>query len=147
MSRTMMIAVLATTLVAGPVLAQSTNDELAPKPSAVPETGTTAGAAKPGHTVVAPEDSDLMASKLMGLEVHNRQDEEVGKIADILFNPDLTPRAVVLGVGGMLGISKRQVLVDPAALHITPAGDGKEGLRAQLDTDSKDLQDAPQFKN
>lgn len=145
MARMIMTAVLATTLMAGAAVAQSTNDSLAPKPSAVPE-APTAGGAKPGHTVVAAEATDLMASKLMGLEVYNRQDQEVGKIADILFNPDLTPRAVVLGVGGMLGISKRQVLVDPATLHITPAGDGKAGLRARLDTDSKDLQDAPQFK-
>ena len=43
---------------------------------------------------------DMLASALLGLDVHNLQDEDIGTIRDVIIDDGKTLRAVVISVGG-----------------------------------------------
>src|SRR5690348_1716467 len=78
-----LISVAAVALFATPLRAQTTAPVTSP-----------AGSAQPGIRVVDPttlrmtfysvQPADMLASKLIGLDVHNLQNEEIGEIADLI---------------------------------------------------------------
>ena len=53
----------------------------------------------------------LAADEVIGKEVVNAADEEVGEIADLVMDPDQKLVGVVLSVGGFLGIGEKWVAV------------------------------------
>ena len=77
------------------------------------ETSTTTSttAAKTGDTTAASYQGDWRASKLVGLKVYNEANENVGSINDMLTDKSGTIKAVVIGVGGFLGMGEHLVAV------------------------------------
>lgn len=62
--------------------------------------------------------SDLWrASRLEGLNVYNQDNEQIGDISEVLLNRQGQVEAVVIGVGGFLGIGERSVAVPYNALQ------------------------------
>jgi putative membrane protein len=57
------------------------------------------------------------ASKLTGLNVYNENDEKIGDINEVLVDRDGKAEAVVIGVGGFLGLGERDVAVPFSALR------------------------------
>jgi PRC-barrel domain len=57
------------------------------------------------------------ASKLQGVNVYNEQDEHIGDIDEVLVDRNGKAEAVVIGVGGFLGIGERDVAVPFNALR------------------------------
>jgi sporulation protein YlmC with PRC-barrel domain len=55
---------------------------------------------------------DWRASKVVGLKVYNDKNENVGSINDLLLDKSGNIKAVVLGVGGFLGVGERLVAVN-----------------------------------
>ena len=51
------------------------------------------------------------ASKLIGLNVYNDQNEKLGDISEILLDKSGKVDGVVIGVGGFLGMGKHDILV------------------------------------
>ena len=51
------------------------------------------------------------ASKMIGLSVHNDNNESVGSINDILTDKNGSIKAVVIGVGGFLGVGEHLVAI------------------------------------
>ena len=51
------------------------------------------------------------ASKLEGLDVYNSNDEKIGDISELLVDGSGGIRAIVIGVGGFLGMGEHQVAV------------------------------------
>ena len=51
------------------------------------------------------------ASKLIGLNVYNDQNEKLGDISEILLDKSGKIDGVVIGVGGFLGMGKHDILV------------------------------------
>src|SRR6478752_990690 len=51
------------------------------------------------------------ASKMVGLNVYNDKNESVGSISDMLTDKSGTIKAVVIGVGGFLGVGEHLVAV------------------------------------
>jgi sporulation protein YlmC with PRC-barrel domain len=51
------------------------------------------------------------SSKLIGLNVYNRGDEKLGDINEILFDKEGKVMAVVIGVGGFLGMGEHDIAV------------------------------------
>ena len=51
------------------------------------------------------------APKLVGVDVYGADNKKIGAIKDILMNHDGSVRAVVIGVGGFLGIGAKEVAV------------------------------------
>ncbi len=57
------------------------------------------------------------ASKLEGVNVYNQNNERIGDISEVLVNRQGQVEAVVIGVGGFLGIGERSVAVPYNALQ------------------------------
>jgi sporulation protein YlmC with PRC-barrel domain len=116
------IGLMAGTLLSVPVLAQTS-----PAQPQGQMPGATAPAA--GQSAVTPSQggqiqyvtqnrSDLWrASQLEGLDVYNQNNEKVGDIREVLVNTQGQVEAVVIGVGGFLGIGERDVAVPYGALQ------------------------------
>jgi len=86
----------------------------APAPNRVP-----APAVSTTTTETITHTSQWRASKLIGVNVYNVQNEKLGDISDILLDQSGKVSGVVIGVGGFLGIGERDILVGLDKLNIT----------------------------
>ena len=59
----------------------------------------------------------MRAPKLVGVAVYDSDNKDVGKIADLLIDHDGKVQAVVIGIGGFLGIGSKDVAVPYSAMH------------------------------
>jgi sporulation protein YlmC with PRC-barrel domain len=89
--------------------------------------------------------ADVQASNLMGATVYNVNNENIGEINDLVIEDGKTLRAVVIGVGGFLGIGERDVAVEPTSLIVTRNNDNDD-VRIVLNTTKEDLKNAPAVK-
>jgi sporulation protein YlmC with PRC-barrel domain len=78
------------------------------------------------------------------MDVYNNQDENIGEIEDMVIDNGKTVRALIISVGGFLGMGDRYVAVDPSAVTLVPEDDND--MRAIINTNRDDLEDAPTFK-
>lgn len=53
----------------------------------------------------------VRASKLVGVDIYGPDNVKIGDISEVLLNRDGTAQAVVIGVGGFLGIGQKNVAV------------------------------------
>jgi sporulation protein YlmC with PRC-barrel domain len=69
----------------------------------------------PAAKATAGETMDLKgtwrSSKLIGLDVYNRADEKLGDINEVLLDTQGKVKAVVIGVGGFLGMGEHDIAV------------------------------------
>jgi sporulation protein YlmC with PRC-barrel domain len=56
------------------------------------------------------------ASKLIGLDIYNDQNEKVGDVSEILLDQSGKVSGIVIGVGGFLGMGERNVMVEMSKL-------------------------------
>lgn len=87
--------------------------------------------------------ADFRASKIMGQSVYNLNNESIGEVNDIIVNDGKTIKAIVVGVGGFLGIGERNVAIDPASIVLSEQTDGS--ARMVVNTTRDDLKNAPAF--
>ena len=89
---------LASAMLVTPALAQS-------NPPSVPAT--------PKATTAAPVSAtgQWRASKLIGVNVYNEQNEKLGDINEVLIDHSGKAHGVVIGVGGFLGMGEHDVMV------------------------------------
>ena len=87
--------------------------------------------------------ADFRASKLMGKSVYNLQNEEIGEVEDLIINDGKTIQAIVVSVGGFLGIGDRNVAISPASVALLEQADGS--ARLVVNTTKEDLKKAPAF--
>jgi hypothetical protein len=59
----------------------------------------------------------VRAPKLVGVAVYDSNNKSVGKIDDILLDHSGQVKAIVIGVGGFLGIGKKDVAVPYGSIH------------------------------
>lgn len=95
-------------------------------------------------TYYAVQPADMTASNLMRTEVRNMQDERIGRIEDLVIGNGREVTAVVIGVGGFLGIGERFAAVPPSAVVLTRQPDG--GMRAVVDATREQLRNSPEFR-
>lgn len=91
-------------------------------------------------------DTDNLGSRLIGQPVYSSAGddaEEIGNIDDLVFDEDGQITAVIIGVGGFLGIGEKAVAVDFQALEFTLAADNTE--RWVVPTTAEALTAAPDF--
>ncbi len=133
-------------------------DAMSPNaPSATPDTTMpdTSGSAAPSlsspDTAAAGSDmfitqqaaDNQLASAMIGANVRNGADEDLGSINDIVLNDAGEVQAVVIGVGGFLGIGEKSVAVGFEAVDKTTDANGNVVLR--LETTREQLEAAPAF--
>jgi hypothetical protein len=61
----------------------------------------------------------VLASKLVGATIYSPSDEKVGNIEYLVMNKSGRVDAVVVGVGGFLGIDKKDVALTFSSLNVT----------------------------
>jgi sporulation protein YlmC with PRC-barrel domain len=81
------------------------------------------------------------ASTFIGMKVKNLQNQELGKVEDLVFDPDSGKIAyAVIGVGGFLGLNDKYIAVPLNAIAAAPGED-----HLLLDANRQRLQNAPGF--
>lgn len=118
LSKLMVAAVIGSTLISAPVLAQTAKTT-------------------PTQTETASATGLWQGSKLIGLNVYNAQNEKIGSIKELMLNKNGSLDSAVIAVGGFLGVGERDVAVkfsdlkwsdQPASSTTGAGGAGLEGL-------------------
>src|SRR5258706_4769034 len=68
------------------------------------------------------------ASKMVGLSVYNDNNESVGSINDLLTDKNGSIKAVVIGVGGFLGVGEHPVAIPLAKIKFVNEPIGYTGV-------------------
>jgi sporulation protein YlmC with PRC-barrel domain len=116
-------------LLATPVLAQST---------------TTTGNAPANAKFSTVSKDEMFSSKLKGLNVYNQKEESIGEISDLAFKNDKI-EAMILSVGGFLGVGEHYVAVSPASVNVKYDSKNSKWT-ATMNTTKDALKAAPEFK-
>jgi hypothetical protein len=118
----------------------ATGDATATPPAA---TGDATAPTATGRFIPAPTADDWVASRLMGATVYSPANENLGSINDFVARQDGQVKAIVIGVGGFLGIGEKNVAVAPGELQRVADGNG---WRYQLNTTKDELNAAAEFE-
>lgn len=117
------------------------------QPGQAPPAGGGLVAVIPGQVVVtyyAVQPADMTATGLMRTDVYNLQDERLGRIEDLVIGGGREIAAIVVGVGGFLGIGERYAALPPSAVVLTKQPNGS--TRAVVDATRDALRNSPEFK-
>ena len=90
----------------------------APQGGMTPQGGITGQQEAAMQPLAAPEPGQVLGSDLRGTRVYGANNESIGDINDILLDLNGQAVAVIVGVGGFLGIGQKDVAVPYAALEI-----------------------------
>jgi sporulation protein YlmC with PRC-barrel domain len=145
---------LATTLLtvsllsAGSAFAQTATPAAAPEPTTTTKELFTPPAGTDAGTVgsIQPKDGQILASSFVGETVYESEKADaatVGKVSDLVLAPDGKIEAIVVGVGGFLGVGEKDVTVSPDQLKAAVRSDGKTWLIMKASKDQ--LNAAPAF--
>jgi PRC-barrel domain len=96
-----------------------------------------------GAFATVPTTEDL-SSKVVGLDVYNKANQDIGKIKDIAFDANGV-RAYIVAVGGFLGLGDHYVAVHPSALQLT-YNEADKKWHAAMDANADQLKKAPEYK-
>ena len=112
--------------------------------------GTTTGAATANNTAssdrfVSISGNDELSSKLVGLDVYNDKNQDIGQIKDVALNQGGQAEAYVLSVGGLLGMGEHYVAVNPSQVKVTYNNSDKK-WHASMNATTDQLKGAPEFK-
>jgi sporulation protein YlmC with PRC-barrel domain len=112
--------IVAAALLATPALAQTTT---------APQSGTSA---VPMNQAAS---GQWRASKLIGVDVYNNQNEKLGEISELIMTSNGQIAGAIIGVGGFLGMGERDVMVPLNQLRFT--NEGTTGAAATRDGDRR----------
>jgi len=132
-----------------PVMMSISPDSFTEVTDVSPTNGSTTGAAtKNGMAAgqfVSIASNDELSSKLVGLNVYNDKNQDIGEIKDIALNQNGRAEAYILSVGGFLGIGDHYVAVNPSAVKVTN-NDSDKKWHASMNATNDQLKAAPEFK-
>jgi sporulation protein YlmC with PRC-barrel domain len=98
-----------------------------------------------GPNFITLQNDDMLSSNVVGLDIYNDQNSDIGKIQDIAFDSSKKVAGYILSVGGFLGMGTRYVAVDPDAVKVTYDTSNKV-WRATMNATKDQLKSAPEFK-
>lgn len=88
----------------------------------------------------------IRSSKVIGTSVKNLADENLGKIEDIVFDPqEGTVNYAVLSFGGFLGVGDKWFAIPWGSFKVKYENDTKDKFHFVLDVDKERLKNAPGF--
>jgi hypothetical protein len=87
---------------------------------------------------------DELSSKVVGIDVYNNANQNIGTIKDVAYN-GTSVNGYILGVGGFLRMGDHYVAVRPSAIKLSY--DAKEKKwHANMDANADQLKAAPEYK-
>jgi sporulation protein YlmC with PRC-barrel domain len=128
MKKTIMIAA-SLALLAAPAFAQDSK---------------TVGAAPADAKFSSVSKDEMFSSKLKGLNVYNQKNESIGEISDLAIKNHQID-ALILSVGGFLGMGEHYVAVSPSSVDVRYDSKDNKWL-ASMNTTKEALKEAPEFK-
>ncbi len=138
-------AVLAT-----PAFAQMNKPDPMANPTGLPNSATESS--MPNHSNVVHEDfvqsqhaTDWRGSKLIGAVVYGPDNASIGEVNDVMIGNDGRIRAVVIGVGGFLGVGEKNVAIPLDALNISRKPDSSSIDKISVTYTKNELKSAPKF--
>ena len=87
---------------------------------------------------------DELSSKVVGLDVYNNANQNIGTIKDVAYN-GTNVNGYILGVGGFLGMGDHYVAVRPSAVKLSYDAKDKK-WHATMDANADQLKAAPEYK-
>ena len=141
MTRTLLALATASTLSLSVALAQS-------PPSAPPAPSAPAASSEMGsaaNTITAQKPDEWLATRLRGTSVLGSDGVKIGSVDDILLDRSGSIKALVIGVGGFLGIGAKDVAVPFKQFQVVPGTEGKSDVLT-LSMTKGHLADAQDFK-
>ncbi len=143
------IAALSLAVMSGAALAQQSAAPAAPATAAA---GSDAMMAGPGMSMgkaatmplkyVEIKDTDLVTSKLVGVNIYNKADESIGEVSDVVIGGGKSVIGIVASVGGFLGMGTSYVVLDPASVALN---NDNGTWKAYVDTTKDALSKAPKL--
>jgi len=90
--------------------------------------------------------NEWRSSKLVGTNVYGPGDEKIGDINEVLIGNNGAVHAVVIGVGGFLGVGEKDVAIPFKSLNIKHADNSDKIDRISVRYTKDQLKQAPGFK-
>jgi sporulation protein YlmC with PRC-barrel domain len=97
------------------------------------------------NTFVNVSEGDDLSSKVVGLDIYNSDNRDIGTIKDVAMNPDGRVAAYIVSVGGFLGMGEHYVAVNPSAVKVT-YNDTDKKWHATMNANADQLKNSPEFK-
>jgi sporulation protein YlmC with PRC-barrel domain len=85
-----------------------------------------------------------LASKFKGTDVVGSDNEKIGDVSDILFDKTGKVEAIIIGVGGFLGVGAKEVALAPNSFDVVPGQNGSAD-KLKLSATKDQLKDAKDF--
>jgi sporulation protein YlmC with PRC-barrel domain len=98
-----------------------------------------------GSRFVSVPSTDELSSNVVGLDVYNNDNKNIGQIKDIALNQHGREQAYILSVGGFLGIGDHYVAVNPSEVKVS-YNDSDKKWHATMNATADQLKAAPEFK-
>jgi sporulation protein YlmC with PRC-barrel domain len=114
-------------------------------PPAQPAPAQKAPVPNAGPRFVQIQNTDMLSSNVVGLDIYNGQNNKIGKIQDIAFDSSKQVTGYILSVGGFLGMGTHYVAVNPSSLNVAYDAQNKV-WRASMNATKAELKAAPEFK-
>src|SRR5882757_2158426 len=90
--------------------------------------------------------SQWLGSNLIGARVISASNETIGRIGNLLVNDDGVVESVVISIGGVFGIGRKDVAVTYKSLNIARTHDGAAIDHITVAASKRDLSQAADFK-
>lgn len=81
---------------------------------------------------------------MLGREVRDPENEDMGRIVDVLVDRGGEVRAAIIDFGGFLGVGSRKIAVDWNVLHFPPPGKANSLITLVLTRDQ--VKAAPEYE-
>jgi sulfite reductase beta subunit-like hemoprotein len=111
-----------------------------PAPAKVPQP-----VPKEGPNFIQVQSTDMLSSNVVGLDVHNGQNDNIGKIQDVALDASKQVTGYIVSVGGFLGMGTHYVAVNPDAVMVSYDAQNKV-WKATMNATKDQLKSAPEFK-
>lgn len=108
---------------------------------------TTASTSPMTNSVIVPSESFsgatvISANDFIGKRVYSKTGDDIGEVNDLIMTGNGSIQAVVLGVGGFLGIGEKDVAVSMASIDMAKEGDA---VRLVVDRTKEQFNAAPAY--
>jgi sporulation protein YlmC with PRC-barrel domain len=100
---------------------------------------------KDGPNFTKVKNTDMLSSNVVGLDIYNSENDDIGKVQDIAFDASKKVTGYILSVGGFLGMGTRYVTVNPDVLMVSYDAQNKT-WKATMSATKDQLKAAPEFK-
>ena len=148
MLKSTLMATALAALMLSPAFAQtpSTADRPMDRPSQSTPAPSTLPRAASNDFINIESANDVRTSKLIGSTVYGPDNVKIGEVSDVLLDSNGGTRAVVVGVGGFLGVGTKDVAIAFKSLNVTRNTKGDKIDKITVAYSKDQLKDAPAFK-